>query len=184
MNSKQKLALWAGLANLAVIFLFPPFDTFSFTDTKAMIFAGFHFVFSAGANEVINRDVLFLEVIALLVNVGVAWLMLGGEGIKKHLTYQNAILLLMAMNLTLIVLFPPFEFYYALTGALLPSFQGFYFIFSASPQMTIVAPILYLEVVFVLFNGAVLWLLFRRNPEPEGLSAQEQIELMHKLSGK
>ncbi|MGB8411037.1 MAG: hypothetical protein WCE58_14160, partial [Gallionella sp.] len=76
--------------------------------------------------------------------------------------YQNAILLTVAANLTIILLFPPFEYAYAMTRAILPSFQGFYFVFQAGPMLSIVTPLLYLEVVFVLFNGAILWLLFKR----------------------
>ncbi|HEU0282798.1 MAG TPA: hypothetical protein VFQ99_03370 [Gallionella sp.] len=187
MNRKQKIALWLGMANLAVILLFPPFDSFPFTDTKALIFAGFQFVFARGSNEVINGDVLFLEVVVLLVNVGVAWLLLRDVkhalGTRQHFNYQNAILLMVAANLTVILLFPPFEHFNAVTGALLPTFQGFYFIFSAGPMLTIVTPILYLEVIFVLFNGAVLWLLFRKEKAIE-LSPQEAIQLMRELSGK
>ncbi len=59
MNRKQKIALWLGLANLAVILLFPPFDSFPATDTRALIFAGFQFLFAHGSNEVINSNVLF-----------------------------------------------------------------------------------------------------------------------------
>jgi len=187
MNRKQKIALWLGLINLAVILLFPPFDSFSFIDTKAFIFAGFKFVFSHSDNEVINSDVLFLEIVVLLVNVGVAWLLLRDTGhitgTKRRFNYQNAILLVVAVNLTVIMLFPPFEYFYAITSALLPTFQGFYFIFSAGPMLTIVTPMLYLEVVFVLFNGAVLWLLFRQDKTPE-LSPQETMQLMRELSGK
>lgn len=187
MNLKQKLALGLGAVNLAVLWLFPPFDSFSFTDTKALIFAGFHYRFAREANEVINGDVLFLEIVVLLVNVGIAWLLLrdvkNASGIKEWFNYQNAILLVMAANLTVIILFPPFQLYYAVTSALLPTFQGFYFIFLAGPLLTIVTPILYLEVVFVLFNGSILWLLFNRVKE-EDLSPQESMELMRKLSGK
>ena len=187
MNLKQKIALWLGGANLVVIGLFPPFDSFSFTDTKALIFAGFHFRFAASANEVINGDMLFLEIVVLLVNAAIAWLLLRDVknivGTKRRFNYQNAILLVVAVNLTVILLFPPFQFFYALTGALLPSFQGFYFIFMAGPMLTIVTPILYLEVVFVLFNGGALWLLFNRIKERE-FSPQEAVELMRKLSGK
>ena len=75
MNLEQKIALWLGAANLAVIWLFPPFDSFSFTDTKALIFAGFNFRFARGVNEVINGDVLFLEIVVLLVNVAIVWLL-------------------------------------------------------------------------------------------------------------
>src|ERR1019366_2396394 len=128
MNRKQKIALWLGAANLAVIWLFPPFDSFSFTDTKALIFAGFNFRFAREVNEVINGDVLFLDVKNII-------------GTKGRFNYQNAILLVVAANLTVILLSPPFQFYYAITRALLPSFQGFYFIFMAGPMLTIVTPI-------------------------------------------
>jgi len=186
MNRKQKIALWLGAANLAAILLFPPFDSFPATDARAMIFAGFQFVFMRGSNEVINGNVLFLEIVVLLVNVGVAWLLLRdirhALGTRRHFNYQNAVLLGVAANLTVILLFPPFEHVNAITGALLPTFQGFYFILAAGPMLTIVAPILYLEVVFVLFNGAVLWLLFRKDKDVE-LSPQEAMRLMHELGG-
>jgi hypothetical protein len=187
VNLKQKIALWLGTFNLVAILLFPPFDSFSFADTKWPIFAGFHFRFTHEPNEQINSDVLFLEIVVLLVNIGIAFLLL--RDVKNHIVtkgrfnYQNAILLVVAANLTLIVLFPPFQFLYAVTSALLPTFQGFYFIFMAGPMMTIVTPIMYLEVVFVLFNGAVLWLLFNRVKEKE-LDPQEAMKLMRKLSGK
>jgi hypothetical protein len=187
LNLKQKIALGLGAVNLVALWLFPPFDSFSFTDTKALIFAGFHFRFDRAANESVNGDMLFLEIVVLLVNVGVAWLLLRDDkdntGIKERFNYQNAILLVMAANLTVIILFPPFQLYYAVTSALLPTFEGFYFIFLAGPMLTIVTPILYLEVIFVLFNGSILWLLFNRVKEHD-LSPREATELMRKLSGK
>jgi hypothetical protein len=187
LNLKQKIALSLGAANFALIWLFPPFDSFSFTDIKTPIFAGFHFRFVRAVNEVVNGDVLFLEFVVLLVNVGIAWLLLrdvkNSSGIKERFNYQNAILLVMAANLTVIILFPPFQLSYAVTSALLPNFEGFYFIFMAGPMLTIVTPILYLEVIFVLFNGSVLWLLFNRVKERE-LSPREAKEMMRKLSGK
>ena len=166
MNLKQKISLYVGLANLALIWLFPPFNSFSNTDTKTPIFAGFHFRFDRLFNEVVNSDVLFLEIVVLLVNVGIVWLLLrdvkGTPGTKGRFNHQNTILLVVAANLILIMLFPPFQLFYAVTSAILPNFDGFYFIFLAGPMLTIVTPILYLEVIFVLFNGAVLWLLFNR----------------------
>jgi hypothetical protein len=187
LNLKQKIALGLGAFNLVLLWLFPPFDSFSFTDTKSLIFAGFHFRFARAANESINVDVLFLEMVVLLVNVGVAWLLLrdvkNADGIKERFNYQNAILSVMAVNLTVIMLFPPFQLFYAVTSALLPTFEGFYFIFFAGPMLTIVTPILYLEVIFVLFNGSILWLLFNRVKEHE-LSPQDAAEFMRKLSGK
>lgn len=189
MNRKQKIALWLGVANIAVILLFPPFDSFPATDTRALIFAGFQFAFAHDSNEVVNGNMLFLEMVVLLVNIGIAWLLLRDTGrapvpgARRHVNYQNAILLVVAINLTVIMMFPPFEHVDAITGALLPTFQGFYFIFAAAPMLTIVAPILYLEVIFVLFNGAVLWLLFRKDKAVE-LTPQEAMQLMRELREK
>lgn len=185
MNHKQKLALSVGAFNLAVVLLFPPFDSYSFTDPKALIFAGFHFVFSRAGNEALNADVMFLEVVVLLVNIAVAWLLLHDvkrpATSKRRFNYQNAILLMVAVNLTVILLFPPFEYFYAVTKAMLPTFQGFYFIFTAGPMLAIVTPMLYLEVVFVLFNGTVLWFLLKED-KTEELSDQDTIRLMHELN--
>jgi len=50
-------------------------------------------------------------------------------------------------------------------------------------MLTIVTAILYMEVIFVLFNGAVLWILFNRVEERE-LTPQEAMGLMRKLSGR
>ena len=187
MNQKQKIALWVGAANLAVLLLFPPIDSFSYTDTKALVFAGFHFIFTLSVNEIINGDVLFLEIVVLLVNVGVAWLLLrDGEnisGAKRRFNFQNTILLVAAVNLLVILLFPPFEYFYAITKALLPTFQGFYFIFMAGPMLAIVTPLLYLEVIFVLFNGGVLWLLFNRKKSQE-FSPLDSLKSMRKQNGK
>lgn len=109
------------------------------------------------------------------MNVAIAWLLLrDGQRIidtKQSLNYQNAILLIVAINLTVILLFPPFEYFYAMISALLPSFQGFYFIFTAGPMLTIVMPLLYLEVTFVLFNGAMLWLYIQKGKNAGDFSA-------------
>ncbi len=186
MNRNQKIALWAGLFNLVFLLLFPPYDSLSLLDANALVFAGFNFVFARASNEAINTDVLFLEIVVLAVNVGVAWLVLRDRpapGARKRFNLQNGILLMVAVNLTVVLLFPPFEYVYAVTKAVVPTFQGFYFIFSAGPMLTIITPILYLEVIFVLVNGALLWLLFRKAKTPE-LSPQEAMELMRKLSGK
>jgi hypothetical protein len=176
MNRKQKIALWTGAVNLGVLSLFPPVDSFSSTDAKELVFAGFNFVFMLDRNEVINGNVLFLEIVVLLVNVAVAWLLLGdakkGAGAKRRISSQNAILLTAAVNLMVILLFPPFEYYYAVSNTPLPSFEGFYFIFMAGPKLAIVTPLLYLEVIFVLFNCALLWFFFKRE-DVQDLSPQE-----------
>ncbi|GAB4116943.1 MAG: hypothetical protein Fur0026_04740 [Sideroxydans sp.] len=187
MNRKQKITLWVGLFNVVFLLLFPPFDSLSVTGANALIFAGFSFVFAHGNLEIINTDVLFLEMVVLLVNVGIAWLLFRDapprQGRARRFNVQNVILVVVAINLTVILLFPPFENVFEVSRAIIPTFQGFYFIFAADPLHAIIAPVLYEEVVFVLFNGALLWLFFREE-KPSEMTPKEQMELMRKISGK
>lgn len=166
MNRGQKIALWVGLTNLAVLLLFPPIDHFSFLDAEQLLFAGFHFIFSRDRNEVINNDLLFLELALLSINLGIAWLLLrwGKDGAdRRRSMFQRALLLGVAVNLALILLFPPYQYLSPFAEAVRSTFEGFYFVFTAEPGFSILSPLLYLEIVFVLINGAVLWLLIRRD---------------------
>lgn len=113
---------------------------------------------------VVNTSVLLLELLVVLINVGIALLLLGGEksdSTRHRINLQNASLIVVAFNLVLIMLFPPFESVYAITRAAIPTFEGFYFIFARQANHVIVSTILYLEVIFALVNGALLWLIFR-----------------------
>jgi hypothetical protein len=187
MNQKQKITLWVGFFNLVFLMLFPPFDSMSVAGENTLVFAGFSFVFSHGASEAINTDVLFLEIVVLLVNVGIAWLLFRDAkqetAAKRRFNIQNAVLIVVAINLTIILLFPPFENVVDLRSLDTSEFQGFYFIFSADPMHAIITSVLYEEVVFVLFNGALAWLFFREGKSKE-LTPQETRELIRKLGGK
>jgi len=187
VNGKQKITLWVGLFNCIFLLLFPPFDSISRASSDTLVFAGFNFVFAYDVNEVINTDVLFLEMVVLLVNVGVVWLLFRDEvkAVKKgRFNIQNAILVGVALNLMLILLFPPFEDVVVFSGSgNVPTFQGFHFIFSSGHMLSIITSVLYEEVVFVIFNGAILWLFFRPEKAKE-LSRLETMELMRKISGK
>jgi hypothetical protein len=88
--------------------------------------------------------------------------------------------MVVAVNLVVILLFPPFENYSAVTRAILPSFQGFYLIFAAPPEHIIVTTLLYIEVIFVLVNGGLLWLLFKERKLPV-LTPEEALKLMREL---
>lgn len=87
----------------------------------------------------------------------------------------------MAVNLVLILLFPPFENYYAITKAVLPSFDGFYFIFGDNAQRQIVASLLYIEAALILINGGLLWLLFAERRDDGELTAEEKRALAKAL---
>ena len=180
MNRSQWIALGIAAANLIVLLLFPPFDQYSIAASKVPAFAGFNFVFSPLPYAQVNSGVLSLEVIVLLVNTAVAWLLLrdrpAGAPPRRRAALQNVVLVITAVNLIVMLLFPPFESVFAITNAALPNFEGFYFIFSWKPAHTIVTTILYIEVMFVLVNGCLFWLIFKeRRP---GQLTQAQIEAL------
>ena len=161
--------------NLLLVLLFPPFDQYSIASSKVPVFAGFNFAFAAPPASQVNTGVLWLEVVVVLANAGIAWLLLRDKPAaagRRKLNFQNGVLVVTGVNLVLMLLFPPFESVFAITNAALPNFEGFYFIFSQKPTHTIVTTLLYVEVVFILANGALFWLIFKER-RPGNLSADE-----------
>ena len=166
MNKGQKYALLVAAANVALVFLFPPYDYVSMLLGNVATFDGFYFVLAGEPHRIVNSSFLALETIVVLANACIAVLLLrtppspaarrpGGN------SRQRAILGLVATNLILAVLFPPFENFSAITKAALPTFEGFYFVF---------------EVALIMINGGLLWLLFRDKTEAE-LSAGQMRDL-------
>jgi heme/copper-type cytochrome/quinol oxidase subunit 2 len=127
--------------------------------------------------------VLTLEAIVLLVNAAVAWLLLrdkpAGARPRRGTGFQNAVLVITAVNLIVMLLFPPFESVFAVTNAALPNFEGFYFIFSQKPNHTIVTTVLYIEVIFILVNGCLFWLAFKERRPGQLTAAQIQALSAH-----
>lgn len=176
MSKNQKIALAISAVNLLLILLLPPFDQYSIAKSKIPVFAGFHFVLNPDQHSVINSGVLTLEVIVVLINTGIAWLLLKDRppsATRRKIRLQNATLVVTGINLVVILLFPPFESVFELTNAAIPTLEGFYFITTRHPHHTIVTALLYLEEIFILINGALFWLLFkeRRQLTPEDVYA-------------
>ena len=169
MNRYQKIALAVFSGNLLLLLLFPPVDEFTIASVAVPVFSGFHFVGDAGPRAVLNEKFLTLEVMVLLANAAIAWLLLQDrpDGKGQRFGAQKLVLLLTGLNLVLVVLFPPFESVFQLTHAMIPTFEGFYFVFDHKPAHIIVTTLLYIEISFILANGALFWLLFRpRRAEP------------------
>jgi hypothetical protein len=163
VNRYQRIAVAIAAVNLLLILLFPPFDYHSIATAFPPAFAGFYFAFSPPVYGQINFALLTLEVMVVLVNAGIAWMLLrdrtsGAEKPKRSL--QNAVLIATGVNLILMLLFPPFTTEYTLTNAMPPTFEGFYFIFNQDPNQAIATGILYLEIIFILVNGGLFWLSF------------------------
>lgn len=187
MNRYQKITLIVTAANLLLILLFPPFDYAPPGKGQIPAFEGFDFAFSSHPNRVVNSAFLYLEVFVVLINASIAWLLMqkraATAGVRKF-SSQNAVLLTVALNLIVILLFPPFENIQVVTRAVLPSFDAFYFVFGDNHDRTIVTTLLYLEVMFVLVNGALLWLLFKPRKPEEALSPEEALALAMELQQK
>jgi hypothetical protein len=171
MNKYQWITLIAAVVNLALVWVFPPLDYVSATRNNVPTFDGFHLRFSdIGPNMRINDTFLQLEYFVILLNAAIAWMLLktraaGKEGARKRTDWQRIVMIGVGINLLLALLFPPMENFYAVSKATLPSFDGFFFIFGDIGARTIVTQLLYLEVMFILGNGAMLWLLFRKTKD-------------------
>ncbi len=186
MNRLQAIALGVALANLALVLAFPPYDYLSLARGNIPTFGGFHFIGTAPAGGQLNHNFLTLEVFVVLINAGIAWLLLrtGPARTARRISRgQRVVLWLMAINLVLALLFPPFENYYAITRAALPSFDGFYFLFGDNAQRQIVTTILYIEIVLVLVNAGLLWLLLAERRSAD-LTAEQKRALAELLRQK
>ncbi|MDH4149100.1 MAG: hypothetical protein OEW79_02830 [Betaproteobacteria bacterium] len=168
MNRSQGIALAVAIANVLLIGLFPPIDQYSVASTSIPIFSGFHFFATKPPLSIVNTPLLLIAMVVVLVNLAIAWLLLGTRPGKssRRMSLQNAALIFTGLNLVMMLLFPPMESVFALTRAAIPTFEGFYFVFSKKPAHVIVETLLYIEVVFILVNGALLWLIFRERRPP------------------
>lgn len=171
-------------ANLALIIAFPPFDVHPVAGVPVPVFGGFLPFTARDGYHVVNASFLALEVIVVLVNAAIAWLLLRRHGRPgAAMRWQHAVLVGIGANLVLIALFPPFESVYPLTRAALPSFEGFFFVFLGQPHHVIVTVLLYLEAALVLVNGCLLWLLLRRQAAG-ALTPEQALEIARRLRGR
>ena len=185
MTLQQRIALGVILTNLALVLLFPPFDYISLQRGNISTFSGFFFAFGARHSQVLNEPYLTLEILVVLINAAIAAFLLrenrAANSTDKKLRSQDGVLLVVAFNLVLMLLFPPFEHYAAITKAALPTFEGFYFVFGDNAQRQIVTTILSIDIALVLINGALLWLMFRDRGQPQKLTPQEIRALAQRL---
>lgn len=177
-NRAQLIVLLVAAVNLALVSLFPPFDYVSMQRGNIPTFDGFYWIAAEHVNRRLNSSFLALEVIVVLINAAVFWLLVRPRetGAAKRRPggnrNQRIVLGLMAANLILMLLFPPFENYTAITKATLPTFDGFFYLFGDNSSRQIVTPILYIELALALANGGLLWLMFRDKTRDEISSEQ------------
>lgn len=175
LSRQQWVTLVAALANSALVSLFPPYDYLSLQRGNVPTFSGFYWVLGQHTNQALNTDFLTLEIFAILVNAGIAWLLLGNKQVaaaSKKRIWQHGVLWMVGLNLIVMLLFPPFENYAAVSKAVIPSFEGFFFVFGDNSQRQLVTTILYIEIALLLINAGLL-LLFLKERKQEKLSPQE-----------
>ena len=172
MNKYQWITVVLAVINLVLVALFPSYDYVSAARNNVPTFDGFYWLFSDVGGRQVNKNFQQIEYFVILLNAAIASLLLNPKKPKKtapvtavrKVDWQRVVLIGVAINLLLVLLFPPMENFYAVTRAALPSFDGFFFLFGEHGARTIVTQLLYLEVIFVLINGAILWLLFKKTP--------------------
>lgn len=161
MNRNQATILIVAIVNLIAIFLFPPFDSIALSRSATSIFDAFYPLFAVPPGKLINSGLLYLELMFVLVNAAAAWILLGDSLSRTGPGTRKGLLIGLAINIALMLLFPPFENFPSTLRVSVTSFDGFYFYFGDKYQRNVYQPILFLEVFLVLINSAMLFLLLR-----------------------
>lgn len=82
--------------------------------------------------------------------------------------YQRIIVIVAAVNIALMLLFPPF-FDNPMRRGVIPNFEGFYPLVSAIGVKRIHSELLTLQIMFVVINGLIAWLVLDRQTAKGGL---------------
>jgi hypothetical protein len=80
--------------------------------------------------------------------------------------YQNAIAVIAALNLVLLMIFPPF-LDYSLQRGTVRSFESFYFLLMAPPGRIIHQELLTIEIMFIVANALAAWLALNSTEGPD-----------------
>ncbi len=157
MNRNQTILIVVAAANLALMLAFLPYDAVTLTRGGSS-FDAFYFVFDRQYNKQINSNLLYLEIMWLLINSAAGWLALRDSSKPIAIPARHGVLAFAGVNLVLLLLFVPFETYTSLQRNTLPTFDGYYFVLGDKSKRDIYLPLLFLELFLLTINAAVLWL--------------------------
>ena len=163
VNRFQLTVLIAAMANLALLLLFPPFDSQPLGRIGPANFDAFYPVFDWPATGTLNSGLLYLEIFPVLINAALAWLLLQGtlrQPSLPRVRWQSVLQWLVIADLLLILMFPPFETLPLAARMGERAFEGFRFVLSGSVQRGIFLPLLFMELLLLALNAAALWLAF------------------------
>ena len=186
MNKYQRLIIIAGVMNALLILLFPPFSSQPLARGMFPGFDGFYPLITHLGKKPVFTTLLSMELMFVGINTLAAWLALqprAKQDANSGFHFVRGIALFVAINLLLILAFPPFEPYRTLLRSDAGGFDSFYFIFGRRSQPPIFWPLLYLEIMLVAVNALGLLLLFGTIQSGDG-RARSQGKGSDGLSGK
>ena len=161
MNRHQTILAAVAAANITLMLAFLPYDAISIT-RGGTSFDAFYFILDRQYNKQVTSNLLYLEIMWVLINAAAGWLFLRSGGLGPlRMQARHGVLAFAAVNLVLLLSFVPFETYTSLQRNTLPSFDGYYFVFGDKARRGIYVPLLLLELFLLAINSAALWLSFR-----------------------
>ncbi|HMM55412.1 MAG TPA: hypothetical protein PKC23_10405 [Candidatus Desulfobacillus sp.] len=184
MNKFQRVVVIVAAVNIVLMLLFPPCLDTPLRRGMLPSFEGFYPFYQSYGIKRIHNELLTLQLLFVVINALIAWLALDrrqAEGALPRFRHTRAIVLFMAVNLALLLTFPPFESYASLMKFEPAYFDGFYFVFGDKHQRNFFVPLLYLEILLVIVNGLTLWLLFNTIMRDEREAKGRILELAQSL---
>lgn len=184
MNKYQRIVVIVAAVNIALMLLFPPFLDNPIRRGVLPSFEGFYPLITTLGAKRIHNELLTLEIMFVVINGLIAWLLLDRQTAKGELAelrYTRAIGIFLAANLAVLLAFPPFESYASLVKYEAPTFDSFYFALGDKRNRNIFIPLLYLEIILVVINGLVIWLLFNTVLRAELFAKERILELAQAL---
>ena len=184
MNKYQRVVVIVAAVNSALMLLFPPFLDNPLRRGMLPSFEGFYPLVSAYGVKRIHNELLTLQILFVVINGLVAWLLLDRQavkGVQPEFRYMRAIGIFLAANLAVLLTFPPFESYASLVKYEAPNFDGFYFVAGDKRHRNFFIPLLYLEITLVVINTLVVWLLFNTVRRADLFAKERILELAQAL---
>jgi hypothetical protein len=173
LRTRHLILLAFVIGNLGLVLTFPPCDYISLAHRGLPTFDGFYPVFNLPVNRIVNSDFLALEILVILINGCLGFLLINhSSGPQAYGRLTRGLIGFLVLNLFLIILFPPFADYRSISRNFIPSFEGFYFVFADNSQRRLVDEVLFLEIAMLLANAALVWLIIRESDFQEHLLEQ------------
>lgn len=185
MNKYQRIVVIMMAINVALMLLFPPFLDAPLARSSLPSFEGYYPIVSGLGFRRIHNGLLTMQVLFVVINGLIAWLLLDRRtrhGDLPEFAYARAIGLFVAGNLALIFMFPPFESYSSLLRYEAPAFDGFYFVAGDKRHRNFFIPLLYMEIILIVINALVAWLLFNTVRRADLAAREKIIEMAQSLA--